>query len=60
MVFRVKDDSSLVQEACRSLCSQIITRETSNVKHTGLSLQREICVACFLLREVGQLMLIAW
>lgn len=52
MVFQVKDDSSLVQEACRSLCSQIITRETSNVKHTGLSLQREICVACFLLREV--------
>jgi hypothetical protein len=30
----------------RSLCSQIITRGTRNVKHTGLSLQREGWKTC--------------
>ena len=40
-----------VWEAQRSLCSQMRTRETRNVKHTELSLQRERCITCFLTRR---------
>lgn len=47
MVSQVREDSDLVQETWGSLCSQISTSGTGNVKRTGLSLQRERCTACF-------------
>ena len=39
--------------ACRSLCSRTSIRKTRNVKHTGLSLQRERCITCFMHRKLG-------
>lgn len=34
-------ERAFVQEACRYLCSQISTRKTRNVKHSGLSSQKK-------------------
>lgn len=42
-----------MQETCRSLYSQISTREIRNVNHTGLSLQREGSLTCLLPRSLG-------
>lgn len=36
-----------------SLCSQISSMEIRNVKHSGLSLQRQRYITCFLPRNVG-------
>lgn len=48
------------EEAQRSLCSQINTRETSNVTQAGLSLQREECITCPLPRRLGVETVTAW
>lgn len=42
-----------MQETCRSLYSQISTREIRNANHTGLSLQRDGSLTCLLPRSLG-------
>lgn len=48
------------EEAQRSLWSQINTRETSNVTHAELSLQREECITCPLPRRLRVETITAW
>lgn len=47
-----KDTYHLV-EGTRTLCSQISSRETRNVKHAELSLQKKRGLTCFLPRMLG-------
>lgn len=51
---------SQLGEARRSLCLQMSTRVTMNVKHTGLPLQRKRYMICFLPEGWERMWLITW